>query len=145
MTNNTIQAGSSIQSICRKCKGATEHHVVVMVEGTIAKVQCKVCGGRHAYRSPVEKPKTVSPRPAKNKKLAPVPAKKPSEVLEHWTKMINEASGEPILPYAMDCAFQTGDVIDHQRFGLGYVQKFMKPNVIEVLFKDSIKNLRCNK
>jgi hypothetical protein len=144
MTRETMQAGSSVQSICRKCKGVTDHHVVVMIDEAIAKVQCKVCNGRHAYRSPEEKPKTKTPRSGKSKKAAAVPAKKSPVVLEHWEKMVGDVSGDRVLPYAMNGAFQAGDVIDHQTFGRGYVQKYMKPNMIEVLFRDSIKNLRCS-
>lgn len=143
MTKEILQAGSTIESTCRKCKGVTDHHVVVMVDGAIAKVQCKVCSGRHAYRSPKEEPKTRIARPGKAKKSVAITAKKPPVVFEHWEKMVGGASGDKILRYAMDGTFQAGDVIDHKAFGLGYVQKFIKPNMIEVLFRDSIKNLRC--
>lgn len=147
MTREPIQAGSAVESTCRKCKAVTDHHVVVMVDDAIGKVQCTVCGGRHAYRPPKiatkSKPKSKPSRAVKSKQAAPAPAKKPSVVLEHWEKMVGTVSGDKVVPYAMSSVFQAGDVIDHKTFGLGYVQKLPKPHMIEVLFCESVKNLRC--
>lgn len=145
MNTEPIQAGSSVESTCRKCKTVTDHHVVVMIDDKIGKVQCKVCNGKHAYRPPKEEPKPKTPRakkaaaakkPAAPKKLSP-------EVVAHWEKMVEATSPEQILPYAMTGSFQAGDVINHATFGVGYVQQFIKPNMIEVLFQDSVKMLRC--
>jgi hypothetical protein len=151
MTEEQIQPGSSVESACRKCKTVTDHHVVIMDGDAIGKVECKVCGGKHAYRppKPAAKPKTApAEKPARapragavKKSLLP---KKPSpEVLAHWENAVHGVSPDAVLPYAMSGTFQAGDVINHPTFGLGYVQKFIKPNMIEVLFQDSIKNLRC--
>ena len=37
-----IQAGSSVESQCGKCKTVTDHHVVAMDGDQVAKVECKV-------------------------------------------------------------------------------------------------------
>ena len=57
MTDSQIQPGSSVESMCKKCKTVTDHHVVVMAGDKIAKVECKVCNARHAYASPKAEPK----------------------------------------------------------------------------------------
>jgi len=153
MSTEPIQAGSSVESACRKCKTVTDHHVVVMLEGRIGKVQCKVCGGKHAYRPPKE---VAAPKPPaqtratgeKPKKSVaakkPVVPKKPSaEMLALWESKIRAAVPGNLRPYAMAATFQEGEVIGHATFGPGYVQRFIKPNMIEVLFADGVKLLRC--
>ncbi|TVQ98542.1 MAG: hypothetical protein EA399_09990 [Desulfovibrionales bacterium] len=153
MNTEPIQAGSSIESACRKCKTVTDHHVVVMLDGQIGKVQCKVCGGQHAHRPPKEAatPKApAQPRTAgeKTKKTAAskktvVPKKPSPEVLALWESKISAVSPADIRTYAMTDAFQEGEVISHATFGQGYVQRLIKPNMIEVLFEDGVKLLRC--
>ncbi|SDB18708.1 hypothetical protein SAMN05660653_00928 [Desulfonatronum thiosulfatophilum] len=145
MIMEQIQAGSSVESACRKCKTVTDHHVVVMLDDKIGKVQCKVCSGKHAYRPPKEEPLPKAPRVKKAAagKKAVAPKKLSPEVTAHWEKMVQTTPQENMLPYSMSGAFQPGDVISHTTFGPGYVQQFIKPNMIEVLFQDSVKKLRC--
>ncbi len=145
MTKEIIQAGSSVESACRKCKTVTDHHVVIMIEDKIGKVQCKICSGKHAYRPPKEEPQPKAPRAKKTAAAKkPVSPKKLSpEVMAQWEKMVESTPSDKMLPYTMSGDFQTGDVIHHATFGPGYVQQFIKPNMIEVLFQDSVKKLRC--
>jgi len=137
----------------------TDHHVVVMDGETIAKVECKVCKARHAYKSPLTAPKTKTPaasRPKKEASSGPpsaarqaaaatrltVAATKQAQILtEQWEKLVAPCA-KPSA-YSMERAFRTGDVIDHPAFGLGYVQKLMKPSTMEVRFKDAVRNMRC--
>lgn len=140
MTEETMQAGNSIESKCLKCKEVTTHHVVVVVDGKVTKVQCKLCGGRHIYRSPVAV-KTAK-KPARPKKNA-IPARRVPLVAEEWEKMFKSADSSRAIPYSMVGTFPVGAVIDHHTFGLGFTKRVIRPNKVEVLFKDSIKTLIC--
>jgi hypothetical protein len=158
MSEKLIQAGSSVESHCRKCKTVTDHHVVIMDGEIIAKVECKVCKGRHAYKTPAEpKVKALAvPRPKKEASTGQpsaarqaaaatrqtAAANKQAQVLaDQWEKLVAPCA-KPAT-YSMERAFRTGDVIDHPAFGLGYVQKLMKPSTMEVRFKDAVRNMRC--
>jgi hypothetical protein len=157
MTENQIQAGSSVESLCKRCKTVTDHHVVAMLGDKIAKVECKVCRARHAYASPKAEPKVKTPAAPRAKSAAaasgaaaPAPKKASAAALkqaqaqtEQWEKLISPCSSP--LAYSMERTFRTGDVLAHPVFGPGYVQKVMKPCTIEVLFKDAVRNLRCGK
>jgi len=163
MTENQIQAGSSVESVCKKCKAVTDHHVVAMLGDKIAKVECKVCRARHAYASPKAEAKAAPAARVRNgatgavtPATSPAPAAraaKPARVTAavkqaqahaaQWEKLTS-GSGEP-LGYAMDRTYSVGDLLNHPVFGLGHVQKVMKPCTIEVIFQDSIRNLRCGK
>lgn len=141
MTENQIQAGSSVESLCKKCKTVTDHHVVVMAGDKIAKVECKVCNARHAFASPKAESKVKTPAVPRPKKAALASTKQALALAEHWEKMVTPCA-KP-LTYTMERKLQVGDVIDHPTFGLGYVQKFMKPCTAEVQFKDAVRNMRC--
>ena len=141
MTENQIQAGSSVESLCKKCKTVTDHHVVVMSGEKIAKVECKVCNARHAYVSPTAEPKVKKPATPRPKKAALASSKQALALAEQWEKLVTPCA-KP-LTYSMERTFQIGDVIDHPTFGLGYVQKLMKPCTAEIQFKDAIRNMRC--
>ncbi|MFW5722921.1 MAG: hypothetical protein ACOCVU_00170 [Desulfohalobiaceae bacterium] len=140
MPKKPLEAGSSVVSECFKCKGPTGHTVVVMVKGSVAKVQCKVCGGRHAFRPFV--PGAAKP-PVTRKAPGKKPAKKSSVVTQEWEEKVASADPAAAKPYAMDGTYGAGQVIDHPLFGLGYVQRTIRPDKIEVLFRESLKKLRC--
>lgn len=143
MSQKQIQAGSSVESMCKRCKTVTDHHVVVMDGDKIVKVECKVCGGRHAFQSPTPTPepkvKAATPRTPRTPSLSS--QRKQSAAVEAlWEKNV---AGSAAQPYAMTAFFKVGDVIDHPTFGLGHVQKMIAANTMEVLFQDGIRNLRC--
>lgn len=141
MTEHQIEAGSSVESQCKKCKTVTDHYVVVMSGEKISKVECKVCKARHAYASPTAAPKAKTPAAPRPKKAAPAAGRQAQAMAEQWEKMVAPCA-KP-LPYSMDRAFAAGDVLDHPTFGLGCVLKAMRPCTIEVQFKDAVRNMRC--
>jgi hypothetical protein len=112
MTENQIQAGSSVESLCKKCKTVTDHHVVVMAGDKIAKVECKVCNARHAFVSPKAEPKVKTPAVPRPKKAALASTKQALALAEHWEKMVTPCA-KP-LTYTMERKLQVGDVIDHR-------------------------------
>lgn len=143
MTQVSLQAGSSVESMCKRCKTVTDHHIVVMDGEKIVKVECKVCGGRHVYR-----PATPTATSSSKKADAPKTPRKVSSsrktsvsVEAAWEKAVGDA--ENPVRYAMDAVLQDGDVCKHPTFGLGHVQRHIAANTVEVLFQDGLKNLRC--
>lgn len=163
MSENQIQAGSSVESLCKRCKTVTDHHVVAMLGEKIAKVECKVCRARHSYASPKAEAKApaaprvrsgatgsvkevspaAAPKAASPRKTSAAAGRQAQAQAEQWEKLVGQCLSP--LAYGMDRTFRTGDVIDHPVFGPGYVQKVMKPNTIEVFFRDAVRNLRCGR
>jgi len=127
--------------MCKKCKTVTDHYVVVMAAEKISKVECKVCKARHAFASPKAEPKVKAAATPRPKKASLASSKQAQALAEQWEKMVS--SCERPLSYSMERSFQVGDVIDHPTFGLGYVQKLMKPCTAEIQFKDAVRNMRC--
>lgn len=111
--------GADIASICRKC-GDVWHVVVAKVGTSIAKVQCKECGGTHRYKDPAGKAKPAPTRRARatgtkktTKKADTLP---PSPTIEPDTT-------KPVRAYNAREEFSPGERIDHVKFGVGVVEQ----------------------
>lgn len=141
MTEHQIEAGSSVESLCKKCKTLTDHYVVVMAGDKISKVECKVCKARHAYASAKAEPKVKKPAAPRPKKAALASSRQAQALAEQWEKMVAPCT-KPLM-YSMERTFSVGDVVEHPSFGLGYVLKTIKPCTVEIQFKDAIRNMRC--
>lgn len=120
-------AGGNIPSYCTKCRLNLDHAIVALVGGAIAKVKCKTCGSTHKFRDPADPLKTRLPR-AKTDNAARTPAANP------WGAALAEAKGKE-RAYAMDAKYRIGDIVVHDRFGKGIVQK-LYANKCDVLFQD---------
>ena len=141
MIKTSYQAGDNVVSLCRKCGDTMGHVVVAVVEGTVVKVQCKICNSVHKFRPPeaekakAERKARTAKTPAK-KKPAPLPS-------DAWEKELAKRDTSNPLPYATTNAYSADDVINHPKFGLGVVLATIKPNKMEVLFQDGAKLMLC--
>ncbi|MEE4253749.1 MAG: hypothetical protein V2I50_06875 [Desulfuromusa sp.] len=138
MTKKQYAAGDHITSKCTKCKDTTNHTIVAMVGDTVARVVCNTCGGTHNYRDArvkkaAPRSKTSTAKPAKISKLE-----------ANWEAQINAADPASATPYNIKMVVNSGDLIQHPSFGLGCVVNTIKPNKMEVSFRDGIKLLRCS-
>jgi hypothetical protein len=61
-----------------------------------------------------------------------------------YAKLREKSEGAEAKAYAIDAEFTENDVVDHPRFGTGYVIQLLSPTKVEVLFEDGIKRLVCN-
>lgn len=131
-----LSVSDDVASYCTRCKLNLEHIITAMVGDKIVKVKCKTCGSSHNFRSgdavkrksPVKETGSLRRRPDTVQTL---------EAL--WETSIAGTEGREI-PYSMDRSYKTGDIIAHNVFGIGVVQKtyFKK---CSVLFKDKERNL----
>ncbi len=141
-----VSVGDVVDSKCGKCKDARRHVVVAVVDGEIVKVECKTCGSQHKHRPPgVAKPaKKTAAKKARKPTIAERKALAASEALrKEWESMTGGVSSTK--KYAVSDGYEAGDVVDHAKFGLGYVRQVFPPNKMEVLFEDAIKLMLCNK
>ncbi len=128
--------GADVESICRKC-GDVWHVIVAMIEGDIAKVQCKQCNGLHKFREPGSEgaAKTTT---VKAKRKTPTAAEKKAAAS---TKPKGHATIEPDLskptkPYKFSDSFAAGERIDHKKFGTGVIEDILDGGKMEVFFPD---------
>lgn len=142
-TEKKIEAGSEVNSHCLKCKSVTNHTVIALANGKIAKVLCNVCGGRHNYRpekpgvAGVAKKKVAGTSGGGNARLAKAEA--------HFEELLAGRDPSEALVYSMTGIFKKGDLIDHPTFGLGVVTETVLPDKIEVQFRQISKLLLCGR
>ena len=140
MNKTAISSGDEVDSYCGKCKLERVHHVVALVDGAVAKVVCKTCGSQHRYK-PVQ-------TGAKKKKRATTRKSSPSGPARHakrWEEAMAENGDRPGKPYSASLEFVSGDLIKHDRFGLGVVTEVSAAGKMHVLFEDAPRRLICNR
>lgn len=141
-TEKKIEAGSEINSRCLKCKAVTNHTIIALVDGKVAKVLCNVCGGQHNYRP--EKTEQA----AAVKKARPASASagaRQAKIEAHFEEMVAGRDPSKALAYDMTGIFKEGDLLEHPTFGQGVVIARVMPDKIEVLFRYESKLLICGR
>ena len=138
MSDEQLAAGGHIAAKCTKCKDTTNHTIIALVDGKVAKVECNTCGGLHKYRPPTAKKAPSKTRAAATK------AAKINKIEVEWETHLDNADPTTATSYSMKMGAKTGLLIQHPNFGLGRVISTTKPNKMEVFFQDGIKILRCN-
>lgn len=136
-------AGEDIDSRCLKCKDVTNHTIIAMAEEEVAKVQCNVCGARHKYRPAKPAKKAPAKRKAATNRAATRAAKEMKAAATHFEGLLNGRDPARAQPYAMTSTFSEDELIDHPFFGLGLIIQEIRPNKIEVTFKEGNKILIC--
>jgi hypothetical protein len=145
---NDIRVGGEIDAVCTRCRRDTNHRIVAMVDGRIKRVICLTCDSQHNYHQPPGQkgPASVQVRRVgKEMKKTSSPQGGP-RVFALWMKSREEltnAGGRP-RPYRLEEGYQSGEAIDHPKFGLGFIQKIIPPRKMEVMFENDVKTLAMN-
>ncbi len=136
----TRSPGDIVEARCTRCRTLTNHTIIALVETRIARVQCNTCGGTHNYH-PAAAPARPARQPAA--RTAPKASARVSADLLAWQRACSEVEVASTVPYAMDRAYQDGDLVAHPTFGVGLVTAVIPPNKVEILFQAGRKLLRC--
>jgi hypothetical protein len=164
--------GDYITAKCRRCDDITGHVVMLVLDGQIAKIECKACGSVHKYRearlpgvlppkvgavrhvragesrenSKIIAPASASFRHQSESPSQPARPKRPASAAKlesAWQEAMVRHSAEIPKPYSMSTSFAAQDFIDHAVFGRGEVLNVSPPDKMNVLFQDGMKTLRC--
>jgi hypothetical protein len=122
---------------CKKCE-VERYHVVTSHSGpTTARLECEVCKAKSMFK--LEEPKRA--RTAVPKK----PATK-SKVAAHVARFheLRDKNSEKPRPYSMKAEFEVGTVLEHPKFGLGFVI-LTTGQAIQVVFEDEERSLVHNR
>lgn len=122
---------------CKKCEADRYQVVIAHATAKSARLECEVCKTKNLLT--VEEPR--SPRSA-------VPKKKPSaskvaKDLLRWQQLRETNPGKP-TPYNMKKMFETGEAVEHPKFGLGFVIA-STGQAIQVVFEDAERSLVHNR
>jgi transcription elongation factor Elf1 len=123
--------GADIFGACRRC-GEVWLVVVAVMNGRIARVECKQCGARHAHRSSQgERAVAAGPKVARSARTRRGPS----------SDDVEADPSRPPRPYRPSDQYTAGDRMLHPRFGEGVVQAVHGPKKVLVRFSSGDKTL----
>lgn len=118
---------------CKKC--GTDRYQVVMAHtnGKSAKLECEVCKTKNTLKLDSTKPSRAGvPRKTSGTTRA-------AAHVARWQELRTKTSGAP-TPYNMKTAFQAGAVLEHPKFGVGFVT-MVSGQTMQVVFEDAERSL----
>jgi hypothetical protein len=146
-----LTAGSEIDAWCTKCRLDLGHRIVAMVKGAPKRVICLTCNSEHNYRAAKS---DVSPRvpirtrgDAAPRSQAPAgvraanKARAEQERYDGWASRTLGKAVDAFARYSMERTFRLGELVQHPKFGEGYVEQVLEGGKINVMFRDGPKVL----
>jgi hypothetical protein len=125
------------------------HRVVAMVKGAAKRVLCLTCNKQHNYRLA----KGDGSAPARSEKAEASAssgraAKKPAAAktgghsnAREWQLNVANKDSTDFLPYSIHKTFEVGQLVNHPKFGEGYVKEALTAQKLSVLFRDGPRTL----
>ena len=158
--------GEFITAKCSRCNDVTGHVVMLVLDGQVAKVECKACGSVHKYREvrlpgsakkeqasvrhvragqEREQGRDIGPKPKSSRAASGGALRKAASAAKlesAWQEAMVRHSAETPVLYAMGNKYTLQDFLEHPVFGRGEVIA-MVPGKMDVLFQEGVKILRC--
>ncbi len=132
------EVGSDVEAYCPKCKADTTHVVISKYEDEIRRVQCNPCGDVHSFRKPRGETEDDVPEPVAAKKRALL--KKPG-----WEEFFARRKPEDAKPYEFREAYRENVMVNHPKFGVGFVSEVVSDSKVEITFRDARRILVHNR
>jgi hypothetical protein len=102
-----------------------------------------------AARRPAKKKSSAPPKPPPKQLLAGVVDRAGLSTAEElqaaWQKLCDKLDTKNPKPYSPKAALKMEDVIQHPKFGIGFVASMLSAQKAEVIFKEGVVKLVCNK
>jgi hypothetical protein len=149
----TISAGSEIDAWCTSCRLTLNHRVVAMVQGSPKRVLCLTCNKQHNYRvakgtggaaSRAERDEASSsrsPKKASASKGGASSAGSTTNNAREWQQNVANRDSTDFLPYSIHKTFEVGQLVNHPKFGSGYVKEALTAQKLCILFRDGPRTL----
>jgi hypothetical protein len=132
------EVGSDVEAYCPKCKADTTHVVISKYEDEIRRVQCNPCGDVHSFRKPRGEVEDDVPEPIAAKKRAQL--KKLT-----WEEFFAKHGNKVAKPYEFRELYKENVIVEHPKFGKGFVSEVVSDSKVEITFKDSRRILVHNR
>jgi hypothetical protein len=140
-----LKAGDEVDAWCTKCRMDLLHRILAVVAGAPKRVECQTCHSPHNYRAP--KGATASaargaPAAGKTKKKTAAPGgARAAKAVHEWESYISGKNAGAFRPYSIAARFEPAQLIQHKKFGEGYVLEVLADNKINVIFREGYKLL----
>lgn len=125
-----------------------------MVKGAPKRVLCLTCNKQHNYRvakgasgstSRAERDEATSSRSTKKTSAAKASAggsaSSTTSNAREWQQNVANRDSSDFLPYSIHKTFEVGQLVNHPKFGSGYVKEALTAQKLCVLFRDGPRTL----
>lgn len=125
-----------------------------MVKGAPKRVLCLTCNKQHNYRvakgagapsTRAERDEASSSRSTKKTSAAKTTAggssNSPTSNAREWQQNVANRDSSDFLPYSIHKTFEVGQLVNHPKFGSGYVKEALTAQKLCVLFRDGPRTL----
>ena len=118
-----------------------------MVRGAAKRVLCLTCNKQHNYRAPKvegssparsEEPSAGGSRSSKKQATAKTGG---NSNTREWQLNVANKDSTDFLPYSIHKTFEVGQLVNHPKFGEGYVKEALTAQKLCVLFRDGPRTL----
>jgi hypothetical protein len=128
------------------------HRVVAMVGGAAKRVLCLTCNKQHNYRAP----KGAAGTPARAERNGTAPSGRSSKKsatgkgsgsgggtssAREWQANVANKDSTEFLPYSIHKTFEVGQLVNHPKFGEGFVKEALTAQKMSVVFRDGQRTL----
>jgi len=146
-----LSASSEIDAWCTRCRMDLGHRIVAMVGAIPKRVICLTCNSEHNFRAAAGSAlaRAAAPRASaagRTKARADVRTKAKTQTVRQkdqaraeWEARLK--SGEPLRSYRPTDRFAVGDLLQHPKFGEGYVSSLISPNKLTIAFSTGERTL----
>lgn len=142
--------GENIDAYCLKCKLVLAHTIMVKAGSAVSKVKCNTCNAEHKYRaakpvpkkSTVDRPPTLKEGIARRAAAAKVQANNAPMQWDLRNRSMDSAIS--VKDYSIHSQYRAKDVVNHPKFGLGFVERIVSDKSMDVLFSDAVKLMAMN-
>lgn len=133
-----LEVGAEIEAYCKSCKINTTCIVVTKDDTKIYLVSCRQCETEQAYHPPKGgKAKKKTTRKTSKRRTAARKGKSSGSRRDNkeWVQFTKDRKlNEPRL-YSLQETYQPQELIEHPRFGIGFVRELMLDNKMIAVFK----------
>lgn len=137
-----LAAGKELDAYCTRCKLELGHRIVAIVGSQVKRVVCLTCGSEHNYRrAGVARATSGTSSPRTGQAKARSRSKQDTEYAAEWDRRVLGQSSHSFKPYSMNATFLEGDLVQHSKFGQGYVAAVLEGSKVTIVFRDGAKTL----
>jgi hypothetical protein len=138
--------GEYIDAYCPKCELTLAHVVLFELKGVVSRVKCRTCGTEHKFRGrkpEVKRTGSVFKNRSQGASKRSIAQKGGHSVdIARWQENRNRlGTGTEMKTYRISESYAKGDVIDHDTFGIGFVEKVISETRMDVLFSDGLRRM----
>ncbi len=140
-----LSAGSEIDAWCTKCRLDLGHRIVAMVASQPKRVVCLTCNSQHNYRPP-KGISSVTPKRAPAKKSATGErAERVTPKRLDWEEKVLGHDLSGFTEFSISRTFTLGELVNHRKFGPGFVAEILGPEKVSIMFQDGARVLAMGK